>query len=139
MMKTKAMAVHAQGTPRTIRATRTDLSTAWTAEVDAARAARAAGDQDGEWRHLERAHILSQPMAWPHVRTHLAMFGAGIRRRDRREVLGQLARIMLAAPGSWSGKYPSGNTGGASVSAFRPMPIPEDLRAILDNAASVTR
>jgi hypothetical protein len=111
---------------------------AWTAEYDAARAARAQGDQAGEWRHLERAHILSQSLAGPHVRTHVAMFGAGVRRRDRREVLGQLARIVLAAPGSWSGKYPPGNTGGATVSAFRPMPIPEDLQMILDGETSVT-
>src|SRR5262245_53497645 len=136
-MKTTAKSVQAQKT--TTGAIRTDLLGAWTAEFDAARTARAKDDHAGEWRHLERAHILSQPLAWPHVRTHVAMFSAGIRRRDRREVLGQLARMALAAPGSWSGKYPPGNTGGASVSAFQPMPIPEDLQVILDGSASATR
>jgi hypothetical protein len=130
-MKTTAKSVQAQKINTGV--TRADLLTAWTAEFNAARTARAEDDRAGEWRHLERAHILSQPMAWPHVRTHVAMFGAGVRRRDRREVLGQLARIVLAAPGSWSGKYPPGNTGGASVSAFRPMSIPEDLQVILDD------
>jgi hypothetical protein len=85
----------------------------------------------GEWHHLERAHILSQPMTGPHVRTHLAMIGCGFRRHDRREVAGQLLRLMLAAPGSLTGRYPVGNTGGADVSAFRPMPVPEDLAALL--------
>ena len=138
-MKTTARSVQAQGTTSTAHGARSDLLRAWTAEFDAARVARAEHDQAGEWSHLERAHILSQPMAWPHVRTHVAMLAAGVRRRDRREVLGQLARVLLAAPGSLSGKYPPGNTGGASVSAFRPMPIPQDLQEVLDGAASATR
>ena len=97
-MKARARSVQAQGTTGTAHATRTDLLPAWTAEFDAARVARAEQDQAGEWRHLERAHILSQPMAWPHVRTHVAMLAAGVRRRDRREVLGQLARVVWPRP-----------------------------------------
>ena len=62
-----------------------------------------------------RAHILSQPMAGPHVRTHPAMFASAGRRRDRHEVVGQLFRIIVAAPGSITGRYPVGNTGGADV------------------------
>lgn len=73
-------------------------------------------------------------MAGRHVSTHLAMFGAALRRRDLREVSGQLLRLVLAAPGSWTGRYPVGNTGGADVSAFRPMSVPDDLRAVLDAA-----
>jgi hypothetical protein len=61
------------------------------------------------------------------------MIGYGLRRHDRREVLGQLFRLTVAAPGSLTGRYPVGNTGGASVSAFLPMPIPDDLSAILDD------
>jgi hypothetical protein len=118
-----------------MKANRTALRVAWSAERDSARAARRAGDPAGEWRHLERAHILSQPMALPHVRTHLAMLDAGLRRRDRREVIGQLLRLVVAAPGSLTGRYPIGNTGGADVSALQPMTIPDDLRAALDGAA----
>jgi hypothetical protein len=110
---------------------RTRLRAAWAAELDTARAARSTGDTDAEWLHLERAHILSQPMAGAHVRTHVAMFNAALRRRDRHELIGQLFRTMVAAPGSMTGKYPVGNTGGANVSAFAPMPIPEDLRPLL--------
>jgi hypothetical protein len=108
------------------------LIQAWTDEREAARAARARGDLTGEWAHLERAHILSQPLVVPHIRTHLAMVSCGARRHDRREVAGQLLRLLLAGPGSITGRYPVGNTGGADVSPFRPMPIPEDLRAILE-------
>ena len=111
------------------------LMAAWSDERAAAKAARNRGDLPAEWHHLERAHILSQPMAGPHVRTHVAMLGHGLRRRDRREVFGQLLRLVVAAPGSWTGRYPVGNTGGASVSALQPMRIPDDLRAVLDGRA----
>jgi hypothetical protein len=59
------------------------------------------------------------------------MLATAIRRRDRHELLGQLFRIIVAAPGSLTGKYPVGNTGGADVSAFSPMAVPEDLRPLL--------
>jgi hypothetical protein len=108
------------------------LRQAWTDERAAALAARERGDAADEWAHLERAHILSQPLAAPHVRTHVAMLRYGLRRRDPREVLGQLMRLVVAGPGSWSGRYPVGNTGGARVNALRPMPVPDDLQAILE-------
>jgi Protein of unknown function (DUF3703) len=111
---------------------RSILHAAWCHERAAARSARTRGDVAGEWKHLERAHILSQPMAGPHVRTHLAMLAYGFRRRAPREIVGQLLRLTVAGPGSWTGRYPVGNTGGADVSAFEPMPIPEDLRPILE-------
>jgi hypothetical protein len=110
---------------------RTALRAAWQQERDAASRARTAGDRGEEWRRLERAHILSQPLAGPHLRTHCLMLTAAARSRDGREVLGQLLRIALAVPGSLSGRYPVGNTGGADVSAFVPMAVPEDLRPYL--------
>jgi len=36
------------------------------------------------------------------------------------------------AHGSWTGRAPRGNTGGADVGIFTPMEIPPDLRALLD-------
>ena len=105
---------------------------AWSRELARASESRASDAREQEWRHLERAHILSQPMAGPHVKTHLRMASYAIRHRDMREVLGQLLRLVLAAPGSWSGRYPVGNTGGANVSAFRPMEVPPDLQPMLD-------
>lgn len=106
----------------------------WDEERSAARSARERTEVDDEWRHWERAHVLSQPMAVAHVRTHLAMLGYGIRHRDRREIVGQLVRVVVAAPGTWTGRYPAGNTGGANVSALKPMPIPDDLQAVLSSS-----
>jgi hypothetical protein len=111
---------------------RVRLQAAWSAERVAATTARNQRDVRGEWNHLERAHILSQPIAVLHVRTHLAMLGAAVRDHDAREILGQAFRVVVAGPGSLTKRYPVGNTGGADVSAFRPMPIPEDLRVILE-------
>ncbi len=118
--------------PSLLAAGKGGLVEAWSNERAEARAARVRGDVAGEWSHLERAHILSQPMAVLHVRTHVAMIGAALRRRDRHEVVGQLVRLLLAGPGSLTGRYPVGNTGGADVSAFLAMPIPDDLRAVLE-------
>jgi hypothetical protein len=109
---------------------------AWAGELTAARQARAEGDTTTEWQHLERAHILSQPLATAHVRTHLAMLGYGLRHRDRHEVTGQVVRLLVAGPGSAVGRYPLGNTGGANVSAVAPMAIPADLQAALTGTRS---
>jgi hypothetical protein len=111
------------------------LRAAWSDERNAARAARQRGNVATEWKHLERAHILSQPMAGAHVRTHLAMLAYAVRRRDSHEIVGQVLRVIVAGPGSWTGRYPAGNTGGANVSAFQPMPVPDDLRTILESAS----
>lgn len=96
-----------------------------------ARVARLAGDLDRAFHHLERAHILGQRHTGRHVRSHLGMLHVGWLRSDAREILGQLARIAAAAVFSriW---VPVGNTGGANVSATRPMPVPADLQALLD-------
>jgi hypothetical protein len=110
---------------------RAAVRAAWQVERDAAATARRSADHRGEWNHLQRAHILSQPLAGLHLRTHCAMFGAALRHRDAHEIVGQTLRLMLAAPGSISGRYPVGNTGGADVSAFSPMAVPEDLRPLL--------
>jgi hypothetical protein len=114
------------------------LREAWSREMGAARTARANNDSQNEWKHLERAHILSQPLAGEHVRTHTEMFGAAIRRRDAREIFGQAFRLIVAGPGSLTGRYPVGNTGGANVNAFTPMTVPEDLQDLLDAQPSTT-
>lgn len=108
---------------------------AWAAEHAAARTARAVGVATAEWRHLERAHVVGQPLPTAHVRTHLAMLGYGVRHRDRREIRGQIARLLVAGPGSALRRYPLGNTGGADVSALAPMNVPDDVRALFVAAA----
>jgi hypothetical protein len=59
------------------------------------------------------------------------MLGYAIRHRDRRELTGQLTRLLVAGPGSVLRRYPVGNTGGANVSAVTPMPIPTGLQAVV--------
>jgi hypothetical protein len=46
-------------------------------------------------------------------------------------VTGQLARLALAPLGALTGRMPWGNNGRSNVSAFKPMPIPDDLQDLL--------
>lgn len=94
-------------------------------------AAREGADVDQRWAHLERAHIISQPYAWMHTCNHLAMFKLAVAQRDRREALGQVIRMVVAAPGSLTGRYPDGNTGRVAAGLMTPMAIPGDLSAEL--------
>jgi hypothetical protein len=103
-----------------------------TDDLTAARGAFDAGDVGRAWDLLEEAHVLSQLWAWPHSKVHAAMLALGWCIRDRREVLGQLLRIVVAGPGPLTGRYPEGNTGRASVPATRPMPVPDELRILLE-------
>jgi hypothetical protein len=109
----------------------TRLRAAFDGEIATAAEARRQGDAARAFRHLERAHILGQRSTTAHVRVHWLMLRHGIATRQPREVAGQVARIMAAALFSriW---VPAGNTGGANVSAMRPMPVPEDLREWLE-------
>lgn len=104
---------------------------AYDAELAAAAIATHANDAATAFSHLERAHILGQRKVMAHVRAHARMFVHGLRQRDLREVLGQLPRLIAALTKTliW---VPTGNTGGARVSAFRPMPVPADLRRYVD-------
>ena len=109
------------------------LQQAFDLEWSQARQARLAGQLDQAFAHLERAHILGQSITRLHVKSHLGMLHVGWQRSDAREILGQLTRIVAAAVFTriW---VPVGNTGGANVSPTRPMPIPDDLKAVLDQA-----
>lgn len=86
---------------------------------------------DEQFRHLERAHILSQYSTRDHVRVHVAMLRWAREQHDWREALGQLVRIVGAATKTAIGLIPVGNTGGANVSPIKPMPLPPDLAEII--------
>jgi hypothetical protein len=58
----------------------------------------------------------------------------GVRRRQLREVAGQVLRIVGAATKTAFGLVPTGNTGGSNVSPFRRLPIPLELQSIIDEA-----
>jgi hypothetical protein len=108
-----------------------ELLSAYRSELDAGYASLQTGDLVEAFRRFERAHILGQRSTRLHVRAHVAMLRVARRRGDKREIVGQLKRIVAAALFSriW---VPTGNTGGANVSAVRRMPIPDDLKRILD-------
>ncbi len=103
-------------------------------ELEAARAAEHAGEPLVAFHHLERAHVLGQKSTVQHVRVHIRMFFWGLRHHKHREILGQMTRLIGAAAVTWVGLVPQGNTGGSNVSAFKSMPIPDDLADLIDVA-----
>ncbi len=105
-------------------------------ELAASQAAERAGDSVAAFHYLERAHVLGQRSTAQHVRVHVRMLLWGIRHQKAREVLGQFTRVIGAATKTWIGLIPSGNTGGANVSAFEEMAIPDDLADLIDAARS---
>jgi len=116
------------------RARTPDVTAAINADRSAAQTARDSGNVPEAWRLFERTHILSQPWAWLHVRSHLDMLSLAVRTRDRREAMGQIMRVLVAGPGSAVGRYPLGNTGRSNIPATQPMPLPEDLAELLTTA-----
>ena len=101
------------------------------AEVLKAEKCVAENDLDTAFHHLERSHILGQSITYEHTRVHWLMLKIGWKRKDLREIFGQCFRIIGASTKTPFGIYPTGNTGGANVSPFKPMPIAEDLQVIL--------
>lgn len=104
-----------------------NLKQAYRQEFAAAKQAYAAHDYDGAFRRFERAHILGQRYFWAHLIAHWWMFRIAVARMDGREIFGQIVRMVATVPGYLFGWIPVGNTGGANVSALKPMPIPSDL------------
>ncbi len=76
---------------------------------------------------LELPDALGQQMTGNHTYVHWLMLVAGLRRRDYREVAGQIPRMLAVMLFSWLW-VPLGNTGRSRVNALKPMAIPEDLR-----------
>jgi hypothetical protein len=102
------------------------------AELKVYNSAMEKGDFQKAWNHLERAHILGQRWFVQHSFVHWKMLGFGIRIKSRKEILGQLPRLIFGGVKSFVGKVPIGNTGGANVPPLRQMDIPADLKEILD-------
>ncbi len=107
------------------------------AEVERAENFVDENDFDAAFRHLERAHVLGQAITYEHTRVHVLMLKIGWKRKDLREIFGQIFRIIGASTKTPFGIYPTGNTGGADVSPFKRMPISDDLRTILKQAKEI--
>lgn len=103
-------------------------------EVGLAAAARANGEAELCFEHLERAHVLGQASTVQHVRVHVLMLMWALRNRVPTEAMGQVFRIAGAATKTAFGWIPTGNTGGSNISPFKPLPIPEDLQRMLSAA-----
>lgn len=104
------------------------------AEIEKASNFIKSNDLMSAFRHLERAHVIGQAVTVEHTRVHWLMLKIGWKKRDVREIFGQLFRIVGASTKTPFGIYPTGNTGGANVSPFKSLPIPEDLQEIIKEA-----
>ena len=93
-------------------------------------------DLSKAWNSLERSHILGQKYPLEHSYTHWLMLKFGIQIKNKSEVIGQIPRLMVGGIKSFVGLIPVGNTGGSNVSPVKSMPIPLDLKIILENKPS---
>lgn len=105
-------------------------------ELALAQQAGHAGDAARAFTHLQRAHVLGQASTRHHVHVHWRMLRWGWQQRDGRECRGQLLRLIGAATKTALGWVPRGNTGGSSISPFRPLPLPPDLAAAIARAST---
>jgi hypothetical protein len=58
----------------------------------------------------------------------------GMRSKSIRECVGQLTRIIGAAAVTPFGLVPVGNTGGSNINPFKPLPVPQDIAAMIASA-----
>ncbi|MGB0893786.1 MAG: DUF3703 domain-containing protein [Parashewanella sp.] len=107
------------------------LQKAFNIEMDKAISSFHSGELDTSFYHLERAHILGQSYIIPHTQSHWWMLKIGLKKRSFKEVFGQFIRILASIIFSriW---VPLGNTGGTNVNPLKPMPLPEDLKKLLN-------
>jgi hypothetical protein len=111
-------------------------SNAFEKEITAARALMREKENEEAFVHLERAHVLGQQNAVPHVLSHWLMLRVAVQRREPAAIFGQAARIVLGALGSVLGSVPTGNTGGTNISMFKRLPIDPDLLKIMEDHGS---
>jgi Protein of unknown function (DUF3703) len=86
------------------------------------------------WQHLERAHILGQRYPMAHNNVHWKMLQFGIKIKSRKEIFGQIPRLIFGGIKSFVGTVPIGNPGGANVPALKSFPIENDLQQIFITA-----
>ena len=95
------------------------------------------GNLTKAWIHLENAHIIGQKYPYAHTFVHWKMLQFGIKIKNRKEVLGQIPRLLFGGIKSFVGKIPEGNPGGANVPPLKPFPIKKELQAIFTKAEVV--
>ncbi len=108
------------------------------AELTKAIKAESEGKYASAFTHLENAHVLGQASTYWHVKVHVLMLFWGIRRRDAKEIFGQVIRIIGAAALTAIKGVPIGNTGGSNVSPVKVMPIKPEHAEILAKVSAQT-
>ena len=86
------------------------------------------------WNHLERAHIIGQKYPYAHTFVHWKMLQFGIKIKNRKEIMGQIPRLIFGGVKSFVGKIPLGNPGGANVPPLKQFPIENELKNIFQKA-----
>ncbi|WP_025742251.1 DUF3703 domain-containing protein [Aquimarina pacifica] len=89
-------------------------------------------EYDIAWHYLERSHIIGQSYPIEHTYSHWLMLKFGLRKKDTKEVFGQIIRLLVGGWKSFINHIPRGNTGGANVPPLRCMPIPNDITELLN-------
>ncbi len=92
------------------------------------------GNLKNAWNHLERAHIIGQRYPYNHTYVHWKMLQFGIKIKSRKEVIGQIPRLIFGGIKSFVGNIPVGNPGGANVPPLKPFPIEKELEDIFIKA-----
>lgn len=108
------------------------ILTAMNTEAQLYHQAFSLGDDQKCRLHLGRAHILSQWSTLHHLKIHWLMFTYAWKRKDYSEILGQTLRLTVTIPGHLLGRVPMGNIGWTSVGLLEQMPLPEDLKNLLE-------
>jgi len=113
------------------------LKNDYTRELEKYQSELLKGNLSNAWRQLERAHIIGQ--SWPkeHSYIHWLMLKFGFKIKSRKEIAGQIPRLVFGGVKSFVGKIPVGNTGGANVRPLQPMEIPEDLQKMIKPYKSI--
>lgn len=92
------------------------------------------GNLKNAWNHLERAHIIGQRYPYSHSFVHWKMLQFGFKIKSRKEVIGQIPRLIFGGIKSFVGKIPIGNPGGANVPPLKSFPIEKDIQDIFAEA-----
>lgn len=82
------------------------------------------------WKHLEKAHIIGQKYPFAHTFVHWKMLQFGFKIKNKKEVLGQIPRLIFSGVKSFVGKIPEGNPGGANVPPLKSFPIEKEIKDI---------
>lgn len=107
------------------------IQQAYKAELNYARQARYQQQWPQAWLHLERAHILGQQQFLLHMQSHWLMLKLSVEQANGSEIRGQILRLLLTPIGHLTGRLPLGNPGSSRYPVLQPLPVPEDLQAIL--------